>query len=150
MHKAVRRLYKRQFDERVENAFAVLASDHQHLTEADRARFEAPGGADDLILYYGHMPMGLSSVYRVRGRPVPYLADFHLKIEALDDNRTRVAVEAIDPQVIAGKTLLPGRHFTRANIYAPVEPTSIEEYDLLLRLGDELGEADMPPLQGQD
>ena len=145
VHAAVRRLYKLQFEQRVENAFHVLAAEDAVLTESDLARFGAPGGEDDLLLRYGHMPMGLSSVYSVGGRPVPYLADFQLRIEALGAGRTRVEVETIDPQVIAGRTLLPGRHFTRPNIYVPVEATSVEEYRLLLRLGELLGEPDMPP-----
>ena len=91
------------------------------------------------------MSMGLSSVYFVGGKAAPYLADFHLKIEDLGGERTRVEVETIDPQVIAGRALMPGRHFTRPNIYVPVEATSIEEYRLLLRLGELLGEPGMPP-----
>ena len=144
-HAAVRRLYKLQFEERVENAFYVLAAGDDALTEADEALFGAPGGDDDLILRYGHMPMGLSSVYYIDGRPVRYLADFQLKIEALGVGRTRVEVVTIDPQVIAGRALMPGRHFTRPNIYVPVEATSVEEYRLLLRLGELLGEPGMPP-----
>ncbi len=144
---AVRRLYKLQFEERTEGKFYVIASGDAVLTESDEARFQAPGGEDDLILSYGHMPMGPSTVYEVGGRPAPYLADFLLRIEVVDEGRTRVEVETIDPQVIAGRTLLPGRHFTRANIYVPVAATSVEEYELLRRLGELLGEQGMPPAE---
>ncbi len=146
IHQAVRDLYKLQFQERVEHPFSPLFRSDEYLTPEMRSLFTQPGNGNDVFFYYGHSPMGLSKLYRVNGRPVPFLADFHLHLTALDDSKTRVEVFPADTQVIAGKTLLPGRHFIRANIYIPVEATTIEEYSLLLRLGDMLGQTGMPAL----
>jgi hypothetical protein len=94
-----------------------------------------------------HEPMSLSLVYFVGDEPAPYIADFYLEIQALEDQLTRVTVEALESQVIAGKTLLPQHEFSRANIYLQVSPTTIEEYQLLLGIGEILGQPGMPALQ---
>jgi len=147
VHLAIDALYEQQFSERPLNTFRVAKADDELLTDEQRERLAGPGGADDRYLWYMHEPMSLSPVYFVRGEPAPYIADFYLKIEPLDDQGTRVAVEAVDAQVLAGKTLLPRHELSRANIYLPVVPTSVEEYQLLLGIGRLLGQTDMPPLQ---
>ncbi len=147
VHQAIDALYKRQFTERPLNTFGVAKPGDEILTDEQRARFDAPGCAEDRYLSYMHEPMSLSPVYFVSGEPAPYIADFYLKIEALDDQLTRVTVDALDPQVIAGKTLFPRHELTRANIYLPVSPTTVEEYQLLLRIGELLGQSGMPALR---
>ena len=145
VQQAVRALYKKQFRDRSPYLFTVLSNSDEFLTGEMRALFGEAGNADDLYLTWFHSPMGLSEVYRVSGEPVPYLADFHLHLTPVGE-RTRVEVRTSDSAVIAGKTLLPQRHMTRANIYVPVEATTIEEYSLLLEIGEQLGQDGMPKL----
>jgi hypothetical protein len=147
VHQAVDALYTQQFRERRLNSFIIGKADDEPLTDEQRERFAGPGGADDRYLWYMHEPMGLSLVYFVGGEPAPYIADFHLEIQALEDQLTRVAVEAVGPQVIAGKTLLPRHELSRANIYLAVSPSTVEEYQLLLRIGEILGQPGMPALR---
>jgi len=147
VHGAVDALYQRQFSERPLNTFSVIKSSDELLSDEQRRRFAAPGGADDRYLWFMHDPMSLSQVYLVGGAPAPYIADFYLTIEALDGRATRVAVEALGAQVLAGKTLLPRHELSRANIYVPVSPTTVEEYRFLLRIGEMLGQPGMPSLQ---
>lgn len=144
VHEAIDTLYQQQFRGRPMSAFSVIKPGDDLLSGEQQARFDAPGGADDRYLWYMHEPMSLSAVYFVGGEPAPYIADFYLRIEPLDDRATRVAVEALDSQVIAGKTLLPRHELSRANIYVPVSPTTVEEYQLLLRIGEVLGQSGMP------
>jgi len=147
VQQAIDELYQRQFSERPLNAFSVAKPSDELLTDEQRERFSAPGGGDDRYLWYMHSPMSLSPVYLVGGEPAPYIADFYLEIEALEDQRTRVIVDVLYAQVIAGKTLLPRHELSRANIYLPVSPTTVEEYRLLLGIGEILGQANMPALQ---
>ena len=147
LHQAIEALYEQQFRERPLNAFSIAKAGDELLTDEQRERLTGPGGADDRYLWYMHSPMSLSLVYFVGGKPAPYIADFYLGIEALDGQFTRVTVEALEPQVIAGKTLLPRHELSRANIFLPVSPTTVEEYQLLLRIGQIMGQSGMPELQ---
>jgi hypothetical protein len=147
VHEAVDTLYIEQFDERPLNSFSIAKADDELLTDEQRKRFMGPGGADDRYLWFMHEPMSLSPVYFFGGEPAPYIADLYLKIEALEDQLTRVSVEALDAHVLAGKTLLPRHEFSRANIYLPVSSTTVEEYQLLLRIGEILGQSGMSSLQ---
>jgi len=147
IQQAIDALYTQQFREHALNSFSIAKADDEPLSDEQRERFERPEGADDRYLWYMHAPMGLSLVYFVDGEPAPYIADFHLEIQALEAQLTRVAVEAVEPQVIAGKTLLPRHELSRANIYLAVSPSTVEEYQLLLRIGEILGQPDMPALR---
>jgi len=147
VHGAVEQLYTQQFSRRPLNAFSIVRADDELLTDEQRRALARPGGEDDLYLAYMHSPMGLSNVYFAGGEPAPYIADFDLQIASVDDERTRVVVHALDAQVIAGKTWLPRHHMTRANIYVSVQPTTVEEYRLLLGIGEILGEPSMPALR---
>ena len=129
--------------------FSVARPSDELLTDEQRERFDQPGGEDDLYLWFMHSPMALSEVYFVGGEPAPYVADFYLRVEPAGE-KTRVEVETVAPEVIAGKTLLPRAHMSRANIYVAVEPTTVEEYRLLRGIGEELGGQAMPDLRLPD
>ena len=106
--------------------------------------FSQHGTHNDAYLYNFHEPIGLSKVYFRGGEPLPYIASFHLRLLALDDKKTRVQVAARDSEVIAG--LNPIGVHGPANIYVSVYPTTVEEYEILLRIGRELAESNMAPL----
>jgi hypothetical protein len=61
--------------------------------------------------------------------------------------QTLVEIITHHPEVIAGETSGFLRPHGPANIYIDVAPTSIEEYEILLRLGQVLKVDDMPPLR---
>lgn len=94
-----------------------------------------------------HDPIGKSAVYFARGEALDYLAEFNLCIRKRGDEETAVQVDTTRSEVIAGKKFgfgSCGPGF--ANRYVAVEPTTIEEYEILLKIGRALGEKDMPPL----
>jgi len=146
IHKAIRQLYDQQFRERSRYLFTPVFPGDENLIDEIAAIFSQPGNESDAYLSYMHDPVGISRVYSVGGKPAPYLADFHLHITPQEPAKTRVEIRTLRPEVLAGKTLLPRNHLTRANIYLPVEPTTIEEYSILLRIGAIVGQPDMPPL----
>ena len=100
-----------------------------------------------LVSNTGHDPIGKSRAYFARGVALDYLADFEVNISGRGDQSTEVVIKALHPEVINGRRFgfgSCGPGF--ANRYVPVEATTIEEYEILLRIGQALGEKDMPPL----
>jgi len=104
-----------------------------------------PGNGNDAYLHNFHDPIGDSEVYFAKGRPLPYLAEFHIHLIPVDGSRTKVEVSTLKPEVIAGKTWW-GVHGVPANIYVTVTPTTVEEYRILLEIGAALHTAGMPVL----
>jgi hypothetical protein len=73
-----------------------------------------------------------------------YHASFHLHLIEVDENRTEVVVFTIKPRVILGKNFWPSfPHFVRDYKYKAVSPSTVEEYEILFRIGKSLNE-DMP------
>lgn len=104
------------------------------------------GNENDAYAYNHHMPIGKSDVYYARGEPLEYLAEFQIHLTALDDGKTRVEIVTYGPQVICGKTL-GGHGLGLANDYRSVDATTIEEYELLVRIGAALEVRNMPELR---
>lgn len=104
-------------------------------------------GKDTFLLTKYHDPVGKSARYWVSGEPADYLADFTVNLMEDTPGETSVVILVHNPEVIAGKKFgfgSCGPGF--ANRYIPVDPTTIEEYEILLRIGAELGERGMPAL----
>ena len=94
-----------------------------------------------------HDPIGKSPVYFADGRPLDYLAEFTIEVVERGPGESEVQVTTLRPEVINGRGFGVGSCGPGfANRYVPVEPTSIEEYELLLRVGAALHEKGMPAL----
>jgi hypothetical protein len=112
--------------------------------------FDQPGNEDD---FYLTQSLDVDNVvqsknYKVNGEFPEYFASFHLHINAIDSMSTEVEIITIDPKIVIGKEFFPsGLHFARLNEYQKVEPSTIEEYEILLKIGAALGEKNMPKLQ---
>jgi hypothetical protein len=121
-----------------------VAESREHAVFSERV-FADPANRDDVYLHSYGTPVCLSPVYHGGGVPLRYVAAFQLHLVAAGDGGTRVSVVTHDPKVINGSKCC-GLHGYAANTVA-VEPTTIEEYKILLFLGRALGEGDMPPLR---
>jgi len=81
-----------------------------------------------------------------------YRAIFHLVIDSIDNNHTRVKIETISPVIFVGKQLQMGGHtifpeFYWHSVAVPVEPSTLEEYEILMKIGELTGiKKEMPPL----
>lgn len=84
-----------------------------------------------------------SEVYRWLGKPLEYKAEYHIFLSPLWDSQTRVEVRTVEARVRIG----PSFTFHGGDTYEWVAPTTIEEYRILLMIGDKVGEQGMPPLQ---
>ena len=107
--------------------------------------FESQENSDDLYLHSYGEPISSSAIYFGGGKPLRYRATFQLHLTALSQNSTKVSVITHNPTVINGSKCC-GLHGYVSND-VPVEPTTIEEYKILLFVGRLLGTQDMPPLR---
>jgi hypothetical protein len=107
--------------------------------------FASHENQNDLYLHFFGDVIDPSPVYFGGGKPLRYRAKFQLHLTALDDNSTKVSVITHEPSVINGSVCC-GLHGYTSNDVA-VEPTTIEEYRILLFIGRVLGVSDMPPLR---
>jgi hypothetical protein len=85
-----------------------------------------------------------SRTYFALGESLPYVATFAVSVK-IEGQHTLVSIITIDPNVLKGfgGIGLHGTYEARVS----VEPTTIEEYSLLLYIGNLLGVTDMPPLR---
>jgi hypothetical protein len=103
--------------------------------------FEQHGNTIDFCLHtYGTAIKSWS--YFALGESLPYLAKFGVSV-VTEDQHTLISITTINPNVLKGfgGMSLHGPYEKKV----PVEPTTIEEYSLLLYIGNLLGVTDMPP-----
>lgn len=84
-----------------------------------------------------------SDVYHWLGKPLEYKAEYHVFVSPVSDAQTRVELRTVEAQVYIG----PGYSSHAGALAEWVAPTTIEEYRILLMIGDKVGEQGMPPLQ---
>jgi len=116
--------------------------DADSLTDGILAK---PGNENDAYFYGANAPVGEFQVYFKDGQPLIYFADFHIHLTVIDPRKTRVEIYTYDSIVntgVRGPNTVHGRSF----IYVKVKPTTVEEYQILLRIGEKLGTKNMPLL----
>jgi len=70
-----------------------------------------------------------------------------LHIKSIDGLHSQITVTTIDSKIVIGKEMIPKPpHFVRKDKTLAVEPSTIEEYEILLEIGKLVGEKGMPPL----
>lgn len=96
---------------------------------------------NDAVLTSSFDCVGNSSVYFLGNKGAIYFATFIIRLREIDNNQTRVEIETYNPRIYAG-----GRFWDFVFISHPapanhkkVEPTTIEEYEILLTIGEALG-----------
>ena len=94
------------------------------------------------------LPMLVLKIYlKENGDSLNYLAGFYLHIEEIDSTHTKVSIMTIDPKVVLRRELLPSLpHMVRMDKTMSVDPSTIEEYGILLEIGRLVGEKDMPSI----
>ncbi len=107
--------------------------------------FANPENNNDLYLHSFGEIIGPSPIYFGDGKPLEYRAEFQLHLTDAGNNRTKVSVITHKPTVINGSVCC-SPHGYKSNDVA-VEPTTIEEYKILLFIGSILGVKEMPPLK---
>jgi hypothetical protein len=111
--------------------------------------FLKSGNENDVFLRMGDYH--LSKVYyNSKGQePLKFTADYHFHLTKINEEKTRVEVKAVYYTVLTGYALLPSPQmcgFGRSAITKELPITSVEEYELLMQIGKELNERNMPPI----
>lgn len=87
----------------------------------------------------------LSKLYFSNGKPLEYRTPFIIKLLKINNDSTTISVIAEDPKVLNGISGYgPHGPIARETV---VEPTSIEEYSILLFIADKLGDKTLVPLK---
>ena len=100
----------------------------------------------DLIIIPTPNPtVSYSKVYKKFWKPMEYSAQFQLHFIFITDTETKIEIITHNPEVLYwGFNFFGSGHgYVKCKT---VEPTTIEEYEILLRIGKLVGEKDMPSL----
>jgi len=82
-----------------------------------------------------------SKIYFRFGFPYPYWADFHVHLDSILENKTRVEIFTLEPKIVVFGVGIGHVSWTWTK---KVPPSTIEEYEILLSIGEQLGEKNMP------
>ena len=131
---------------------AAVAANLEDILDAEcatnavfgKAVFSNPANVNDIYLHTFDTPFVISAVYHGQDGGLPFIATFHLHLEATGSN-TLVTITASDTKVINGTKFGfgpcgPGHGYN----FEHVEPTTVEEYTILRYLGHSLGITNMP------
>lgn len=104
--------------------------------------FKKKENQKDIYLASDGIPI-FSSTYYMLGKPLKFRTDFHIHLEATEDEKTKITIAPINPVIYKGYGGT-GLHGAILQKQIPVEATTVEEYQLLRYIGFVLGEKDMP------
>lgn len=115
--------------------------------EEYQKNFEKSENCFDICIFPGDNPaVSYSKVYNKFWKPLEYSAEFQLHFTSINEQETKIEVITHNPEVLYFGFDIFGTGHSYVNT-KKVEPTTIEEYEILLRIGKLVGEKDMPSLK---
>ena len=75
------------------------------------------------------------------GKPLPYSPEFIIHLDSISEKKTNVVVYTSDTTIVVGGIGVPHFGYTWEK---KVSPSTIEEYEILLLIGQQLGQEGMP------
>ena len=75
------------------------------------------------------------------GKPLPYFPEFIIHLDSISEKKTNVVVYTSDTTIVVGGIGVPHFGYTWEK---KVSPSTIEEYEILLLIGRQLGQEGMP------
>jgi hypothetical protein len=132
---------------RLDAGYMPIDAAHKWASSFGREIFSQPKNNDDVYLFSFTPLVGKSLVYQSGGEGLDYHATFHLHLTPVAAGRTRVEVFTLNPWVPCGRVFNVHAGSGYVPGIAKVKPTTVEEYQILLRLGSDLKEMGMPALQ---
>lgn len=104
--------------------------------------FEKEGTQDDIYLY--SYEYWASPIYYAGGQSLNCRTAFILKLKKINEEKTLLTIKADNLKVIKGVDGLTAHGFVSKDI--EVEPTTVEEYSLILFIAEQLGDTTLKPL----
>ncbi|HEX2868064.1 MAG TPA: hypothetical protein VHO03_13545 [Ignavibacteriales bacterium] len=126
------------FDRELDNTRPISLTLHYIGTDlftVDSVIFVKPENRHDFVLFSFHEEYKLYS--SAEGR-VSYSATFHIHLDSLERNKTRVTIFTLYSTIFVDVNSII-QHAPGAYNYYPVEPTTIEEYQILRAIGKKMG-----------
>jgi transcription elongation factor GreA-like protein len=115
--------------------------------KASEKIFINEGNKSDLIIVSEPNPVvSYSKIYKKFWKSLEYVAKFQLHFVSLSETETKIEIITLDPKVLYWSLNLFNSGHSYVNFKA-VEPTTIEEYEILLRIGNLINEKNMPSLK---
>ena len=111
--------------------------------------FDNPSNYNDFVLEeFSTWHKCKSKVYfNKENKPLIYHATYQIHLEKVSESKTKVSIIVTESGIIY-KTKLPVLpHLSRVNRLKELPPTTVEEYEILLIIGKELGVKDMPSIK---
>lgn len=110
--------------------------------------FEVDSFKNDFVIeiFSGSSFLKSKIYYKTTGEPYEYFASFHLHLTRVSNDKTKVNVKVYNPEII-GTALLPMPPNFNRGFIINVPPSTVEEYEILLRIGRELNLNDMPQIK---
>ena len=109
-----------------------------------KSYFAKPNTENDIYIHnFG--TCWFSKLYHSKGKPLKYRTPFFIKLTKINEVTTKVFIAAEDPKVLNGISGY-GPHGAIAR-ETTVEPSTIEEYSILLFIADKLGDKTLLPLK---
>lgn len=108
------------------------------------AYFSKPNTSNSIYLHNFGTPW-LSKLYYSKDKPLRYRTAFVINLSTINNDSTKVSIIAEDPKVLNGISGY-GAHGAIAR-ETKVEPTTIEEYSILLFIADKLADKTLTPLK---
>jgi hypothetical protein len=108
-----------------------------------------PGNKNDFYVF-DIVPADTHKVYYCKERPIPYSYSFLIHITSINSNKTLVEIRTINPEICIGVKFphnIIDFDVPEGSLMKRVRPSTIEEYQVLLVIGEALGvKEEMPRL----
>ncbi|MBL7994996.1 hypothetical protein JNM05_06445 [bacterium] len=129
----------------------LTAKDTAFFNRNARVIFALKENLNDIYLHYFGGQIGKSYSYYIDGERLDYYVEFHIHFIPKGDS-TEAQINVIEPRIAVGTEFLPSLpHLVREIKTRRVSPTTVEEYEILLHIGEGLGIKDkMPPIAYPD
>jgi hypothetical protein len=125
----------------------ILSIGEYNMTKRSKNIFINEENKYDVVIIPEPNPIvSYSKIYKKFWKPLKYLAEFELHFIYITETETKIEIITHNPKVLywSFNFFNSGHSYVKCKT---VEPTTIEEYEILLRVGNLVGEKHMPPLK---
>jgi hypothetical protein len=144
--KQVKEVIKESLDNKQFRNMYLCENEEKNCWAVSKGILNKPENMNDSYLY-SYESIGHSVKYFSWWGNLSLYADFHIHLDSINVNNTRVSVRIINPEVVTGIKFGRGDNGTFLKpCYQSVESSTIEEYEILYLIGVVLNEKELKPI----